>query len=75
MFLEEFSPRFEEEIHIMSFNSPKDVLKHLQATGVNAIEAKAWTKSDLLKFENGYNNLCSKRATLTYNPIYVFMQN
>lgn len=61
----------EEEIHIMAFKTPKDVLKHLQLTGVNAIENKSWTKTDLLKFENGYKNLCSTRPTLTYNPIYI----
>ena len=32
------------EIHIMAFETPKDVLKHLQLTGVNAIENKSWTK-------------------------------
>lgn len=61
----------EPEIHVMAFNTPKDVLKHLQLTGVNAIENISWTKKDLLKFENGYKNLCSKRPTLTYNPIYI----
>jgi len=68
---EDISPKIEEEIHIMGFDSPKDVLRHLQLTGVNAIESKAWTKKDLLKFENGYKNLCSGRTTLTYNPIYI----
>ena len=61
----------EPEIHIMAFDSPKDVLKHLQLTGVNGIENKAWTKKDLINFENGYQNLCNRRATLTYNPIYI----
>ena len=61
----------EPEIHIMAFNSPKDVLKHLQLTGVNAIEIISWTKKDLTKFENGYKNLCSIKPTLTYNPIYI----
>ena len=32
---------------------------------------KPWTKKDLIKFENGYKNFCSKRPTLTYNPIYI----
>ena len=59
------------EIHIMAFDTPKDVLKHLQLTGVNAIENTHWTKKDLTKFENGYKNLCSKRPTLTYNPVYI----
>lgn len=67
----DFNISTDEEIHIMSFATPKDVLKHLQATGVNAIENVSWTKKDLIKFENAYSNLCSKRPTLTYNPIYV----
>lgn len=70
MFLE-FQVNTDEEIHIMSFSTPKDVLKHVQATGVNAVENVSWTKKDLIKFENAYSNLCSRRPTLTYNPIYV----
>ena len=61
----------EQEIHILSFNTPKDVLRHLQLTGVNAIENISWTKKDLIRFENGYKNFCSIRPTLTYNPIYI----
>ena len=72
---EEFAPIAEEEIHIMAFQNPKEVLKHLHLTGVNAIESKQWTKSDLIKFENNYLNLCNSRPTLTYNPIYVKLQN
>ena len=65
------SSTIETEIHIMAFDTPKDVLKHLQLTGVNGIENRAWTKKDLIKFENGYKNLCNRRPTLTYNPIYI----
>ena len=61
----------EPEIHIMAFTTPKDVLRHLQQTGVNAIESIHWTKRDLIKFENGYKNFCNRRPTLTYNPIYI----
>ena len=61
----------EQEIHILSFSTPKDVLRHLQLTGVNAIENISWTKKDLIRFENGYKNFCSIRPTLTYNPIYI----
>ena len=61
----------EREIHIMAFDSPKDVLKHLQLTGVNSVESQRWTKKDLTKFENGYKNLCNRRPMLTYNPIYI----
>lgn len=59
------------EIHIMSFENPKEVLKHMQLTGVNAIENTSWTKTDLKKFEQEYSNLCGNRITLTYNPVYV----
>ncbi len=61
----------ETEIHIMAFENPKEVLRHLQLTGVNGVENQKWTKKDLIKFENGYKNLCNRRATLTYNPIYI----
>ncbi len=63
--------KLDEEIHVMSFKTPKDVLQHLKLTGVNAIESKGWTKSDLIKFEKGYSNLCPIRPTLTYHPIYI----
>lgn len=71
--LREMFPKSEifPEIHIMAFESPKEVLRHLQLTGVNAIENIAWTKKDLIKFENGYKNLCNRRPTLTYNPVYI----
>lgn len=61
----------EEEIHVMGFKTPMEILKHLKLTGVNAIENTSWTKSDLSKFEKGYSNLCPIRPTLTYNPIYI----
>ena len=61
----------EPEIHIMAFDNPKEVLKHLKLTGVNGVESQIWTKKDLIKFENNYKNLCNKRPTLTYNPIYI----
>lgn len=72
---QKYNPEVEEEIHIMAFQSPKDVLKHLHLTGVNALKSKHWTKSDMLKFENNYLNLCNQRPTLTYNPIYVKILN
>lgn len=59
------------EIHIMSFNEPKDVLKHLKLTGVNAIENTVWTKKDLKRFEQEYSSICGNKITLTYNPLYL----
>lgn len=65
------SSEIEPEIHILAFEDAKAVLKHLQATGVNGIENKSWTKGDLEKFEKAYRSLCVKRPMLTYNPIYI----
>ena len=65
------SSTIEPEIHIMAFENPKEVLRHLQLTGVNGVESQRWTKKDLIKFENGYKNLCNRRPTLTYNPVYI----
>ena len=68
-----YNPVIEEEVRIMAFNSPKDVLKHIQNTGVNAISSETWTKKDLINFEKEYNAFCINRPTLTYNPIYVLI--
>ena len=65
----------EQEMHVMAFKTPKDILKHIKSTGVNALEMVSWTKTDMQKFENGYNNFCSGIPTLTYHPIYVRIDN
>ena len=65
----------EEEIRVMAFKTPKDVLKHIQNTGVNAISAEVWTKKDLKNFEKEYNAFCANHPTLTYNPVYVLINN
>ena len=67
----EYQPLIEEEIRILAFKTPKDVLKHISLTGVNAIEQAFWTKSKLREFENIFNNISSNSPTLTYNPIYI----
>ncbi len=71
----EYNLELEEEIRITTFKTPLDVLKHIKYTGVNALSSEKWTKKDLINFEYGYNNFCSNRPTLTYNPIYVKLQN
>ena len=68
---EDYEHLIEEEIRILAFKTPKEVLKHIQKTGVNAISSEKWTKKDLKEFEAGYNNFCSGKSTLTYNPVYV----
>ena len=69
-----YSPQIEEEVRVMAFKTPKDVLKHIQNTGVNALSQETWTKKDLVNFEKEYNSFCFNRPTLTYNPIYILIQ-
>lgn len=71
--LAKYSSVIEEEIRVLAFKTPKDILRHLQLTGVNALEEAKWTKTDFKKFENGYNNFCSNIPTLTYHPIYILI--
>jgi len=73
--LADLSPILEEELRIMAFKTPIEVLKHIQKTGVNAISSEIWTKKDLEYFEKSYNNFCANHPTLTYNPVYVKIQN
>ncbi len=66
--------KIEEEAHVLAFKTPKDVLKHIKSTGVNALNEAYWTRADLSSFEKGYNNFCSCHPTLTYNPIYIKLE-
>lgn len=65
----------EEEIKIF-FDSPLKVLKHIQATGVNAIEKFHFTKSKLKEFEDKYKSLYYQKngVYLTYNPVYIIIE-
>lgn len=73
--LKKHAPVIEEEERVMAFKTPKDVLKHIQKTGVNALSSETWTKHDLAKFEKEYNVFCANRPTLTYHPIYIKIKN
>lgn len=54
------------------FSNPIAVLAHMKQTGVNGIPGKAWTKSDLKKFEEDYQDLFGTKlgVPLTYQPLY-----
>lgn len=54
------------------FANPLGVLSHMKQTGVNGIPGKAWTKSDLRKFEEDYQDLfgIDLGVPLTYQPLY-----
>ena len=72
--LKKHTPLIEEEVRVMAFKTPLDVLKHIQNTGVNAISSEVWTKKDLINFEKEYNVFCANHPTLTYNPVYIRIQ-
>nr|WP_217488193.1 malonyl-ACP O-methyltransferase BioC [Acinetobacter lactucae] len=53
------------------FDSPKDVLQHLKATGVTATAQHRWTKQTLQQFYQDYDRFkCAEGYSLTYHPIY-----
>lgn len=58
------------------FASPKEVLRSLKATGVNALSRERWTKARYLDFERGYKErFCFERGCrLTYEPIYLLLK-
>ena len=55
----------------LEFESPITVLHHLKYTGVNAVTAKHWTKSDIIDFDKKYKSYYPEKIRLTYNPIYI----
>lgn len=63
-----------EDSHILYFDSPLDVLRHIKNTGVNATAVRQiWTKGQIDQFSRKY---ASCRGTdnegypLTYHPVY-----
>ena len=66
----------EEETIKIYFDSPREVLKHLKLTGVNALQEHKFTKSTLKDFEEKYNKMYSEngKVYLTYNPIYLIIK-
>ncbi|MHA3081253.1 malonyl-ACP O-methyltransferase BioC [Acinetobacter sp. ANC 5502] len=66
----------EQELIELEFAQPRDVLKHLKATGVTATNRDfAWTKQRLQQFYVDYAQLKSAQSQqqypLTYHPIYI----
>ncbi|PCH71764.1 MAG: malonyl-[acyl-carrier protein] O-methyltransferase BioC [Bacteroidales bacterium] len=62
----------DKEIITRFFANPLGVLSHMKQTGVNGIPGKTWTKSDLKKFEEDYQDLFGTElgVPLTYQPLY-----
>jgi len=68
----------EESLMEILLDSPKEVLKHLKQTGVNAFkhEKKIWTPTKMSWFDAAYRNLFSigEQVTLTYHPLYFIVR-
>ena len=54
------------------FPSPLGILHHMKQTGVNGLPGKTWTKSDLNRFTEEYEDLFGTElgVPLTYQPLY-----
>lgn len=66
----EFAQEWTEKI---MFNTPLDVLKHIQATGVNSTNSAFFGKEHLRNFEKTYSRLFTEnyQVPLTYHPIII----
>lgn len=62
-----------EERIDMAFDSPLDVLRHMQRTGVTGVRRHRWSAGALRRFAAEYGRLHSRdgRVLLTYHPIHV----
>ena len=60
----------------LKYNTPIDILRHLENSGVNCLGSGSWTKSDLKSFDESYRALFkdSESLVLTYNPTYFVLK-
>lgn len=66
----------EEEEEVLYFDTPIEILKHIQRTGVNSIGQFTWTKKKIINFLKNYENQFTfdNKVRLTYNPIYILAE-
>lgn len=63
-----------DEVHVMTFAHPTDVLRHLKQTGVTGTEKRMWTRSRLQAFCDTYRERFGTRqggVELTYHVRYM----
>lgn len=65
--------QYEQEINTVYFASPREVLRHVRATGVTLKNDAKWTKERLKTFEDKYVSEFGDKngVELTYNPLYI----
>lgn len=64
----------QQEDWSLYFESPLHVLQHLKLTGVSGITRKTWTKTQLHKFIQNYQQdfgLTSGKVSLSYSPLFI----
>lgn len=63
---------FDESLERLQFASFIDLLRHLKATGVNALKPRHWSKSDMTFYAGRYraSGPDDKTYTLTYHPYW-----
>ena len=61
----------EEEIVILPFGTPLEVLQHLKQTGVTGTEKRVWTRGRLQNFCNEYIRMYSNTDHSVSHPIYI----
>jgi len=55
--------------------SPMDVLKHMRYTGVNGVAASKWTKGDMARFQEDYQQFAQLEGyPLTYHPFLLILK-
>ncbi len=60
---------------VLYFDSPKNVLKHMRFTGVNAVSPTKWGKADLEQFNHSYELFKMPEGyPLTYHPFVLILQ-
>ena len=66
-----------EEVAILTFPTPTEVLRHLKQTGVTGTEKRIWTRTRLQQFSETYIRLFSTEegpVSLAYHPMYVIAE-
>lgn len=67
----EFEILYAEEFdHILSFNTPLELLAHMKNTGVNSLTTQHWTFKEVKEFCDKYKKEFPQ-ITLTYSPVII----
>jgi len=62
-----------EDVQTLRFHSPREVLRHLKETGVNALDGRPWSRARITDFCRAYEATFAQQdeVPLTYHPIII----